>query len=197
MRMLNFYPTFKENAIMWLKEYLKYKALTLGNVKADQEELKKGLDLIDESKTLDKVYKAYKQIRKAGVGINTQFVPVYRFIKYIIEKNKYQKMENIDTIDVLEWLQFETAGKRNDTKKNYKNAIHNFFVFLSQNNVEQKYFNIDIKNWQRNLSNAIKNQKYVYLNKNEVARFLDTLETYEQSYKNSKEPNPYFIPPYF
>jgi len=191
MYSLNPSQDFRESAVFWLKQYLKYKALTLGNTKANQEKLKMALDKIDNVSTIKEIYRIYTEIRKAGVGINTQFIPVYKYISYIIEKNKYKKMEEINTIDVIEWLQIETSGKKNQTKINYKNAIQNFFTFLSENNSEQKHFKINLTHWQKNLTNAVKSQKFAFLNREEVEKFLDMLESYEQTYKNSKHPDEY------
>ncbi len=169
-------PNIGESLLFWAKKYLRYKAITLDNTKANKKLLKSALSELSGVDNFEHLHEVAKKIRKAGVGVATQFNVVYPFVLYIVETQKVVSLKEIDSEIVIEWLSIATSNLSEATKLNYKNAIKNFFDFLSTNNSERFHFDIDTKSWQKNLNNAI-NKPPAFLSENEIDAFLSALRT--------------------
>ena len=117
----------------WVTKYLHFKAITLNNSKADKEKLQIALSKLRPTpQSLDEVQEIAREIALAGVGVYTQFYPAYLFCKDNLKNGNISKIEDIDTELVIEWLSIVTSSKKDATKLNYKNALINFFDYISK-----------------------------------------------------------------
>jgi integrase/recombinase XerD len=174
---LNISNNPKESLIFWLTRYLHFKAITLNNSKADREKLQKALSKLRPTPdSFEKLQQIAREISLAGVGVYTQFYPAYLFCKE--NHSKIEKLEEIDTELVIEWLSIVTSSKRDATKLNYKNALINFFDYISKNNLQKYILDVELKFWQKSLKRSIEHPP-AFLNENEIYRFLEILEQFE------------------
>ena len=183
---LNIGDDIKDSLIFWVTKYLHFKAITLNNSKADKEKLQIALSKLRPTpQSLDEVQEIAREIALAGVGVYTQFYPAYLFCKDNLKNGNISKIEDIDTELVIEWLSIVTSSKKDATKLNYKNALINFFDYISKNNTQKYILDVELKFWQKNLKRSIENPP-AFLNEKEIYRFLEILEQF--TIKQKKKP---------
>ena len=168
----NIYDTL----LFWLKKYLKFKIMTLSNEKANEKDLQRAFLQIEKAKTFDEADSIARELKKQ-VPIYTYYYPVSKFLQWL-SLGVIDNVKNIDLETTLEWLTQATSSKSGATKINYKNALINFFEFLSKNNADKYNFDIDLKSWQKNLAN-LTTKKPDYLSEEEIEKFLNVLENHK------------------
>ena len=181
---LNTYDNIYDTLLFWLKRYLKFKLMTLSNEKADEKTLQKAFIDIEKAKSFDEVDTIARMLKKQ-VPIYTYYYPISKFIQWL-SKGVIDDIKDIDLETTLEWLTQVTSSKSGATKINYKNALINFFEFLSKNNEEKYNFDIDLKAWQKNLAN-LATKKPDYLSEEQLERFLNILENHKFIKGGSKD----------
>jgi integrase/recombinase XerD len=179
-----------ESLEFWLQKYLTYKAMTLGNHKADREKLDAALaELESGPHDLDGLKKIAARIRRAGVGVSTQFVPVERFVRWMSERSGVGSLADIDEETAIRFLTVATASKSDATKVNYKNALSGFFDYVSRHNAEGRHLDIDLSVWQRNARNYAKRTP-PHLTDEQVERLFEEIENHDFSDKRAKHGDP-------
>jgi len=176
----------KNSLIFWITRYVKYKTNTLSsrNVK-NQSIIQQNIMALNSSpESIDEISDIVKNIRKAGIeGIKSFYIPVKKFFDYAIAQN-LTSLKEIDDELVIDFLTSNTAGMSDATKKNYRNAISNFFNYISNHNENEPnsgngyIYHLNISNWQ-GLSGKKGNKIPSYLTEEEVALLLDSLNSYK------------------
>jgi len=178
-------PIVKNSMLFWITRYIKYKTNTLSsrNVKNQSIIEQSIMELNASPRSIDEIATIVKNIRKGGIeGVKSFFVPVQKLFNYLM----LQKLESLKEIDdelIIDFLTSNTAGMSDATKKNYRNAISNFFNYISNHNENEPnsgngyIYHLNISNWQ-GLSGKKGNKIPSYLTEEEVQSFLEALDSY-------------------
>lgn len=176
----------KTSLIFWITRYVKYKTNTLSsrNVK-NQLAVQDSITRLNNSPTsIDELSEIVKDIRKSGIeGVKTFYIPVRKLFTYLVAQ-KIDSLKSIDDEMVIDYLTSSTAGMSDASKKNYRNAINNFFNYLSDHNENEPnsgngyIYHLKLSNWQ-GLSGKKGNKIPSYLTEEEVQSFLEALDTYK------------------
>lgn len=182
---LDIESSVKESLLFWITRYVKYKTNTLSsrNVK-NQLIIQDVITRLNNSPaSIDEISEIVKEIRKGGIeGVKTFYIPVRKLFDYLMLQNIYS-LKKIDDEMVIDYLTSSTAGMSDASKKNYRNAITNFFAYLSDHNENEPnsgngyIYHLKLSNWQ-GLSGKKGNKIPSYLTEEEVQIFLDALDTY-------------------
>jgi len=173
--------------LFWLTRYMKYKTTTLStrSVK-NQKVLENAKDKLsitpDNISTLSL---AVREVRRAGIeGIKVFYIPCEKLYHYI-SRNKLSTLKEIDDEVLFDFLSIATASLSSATKKNYRNALNNFFNYISTHNENNEgegdgyIYHHDLSRWQsKTLGGAGGKKTPDYLNEEEVKRFFLSLSTY-------------------
>jgi integrase/recombinase XerD len=177
--------SIQESLIFWITRYIKYKTNTLSARKVkNQEAIQTAIIALNNSpESIEEIALIVKEIRKAGIeGVKSFFIPVQKLYAYIITQG-LNSLKEIDDEIVIDYLTSATAGMSDATKKNYRNAISNFFNYLSEHNENEPnsgngfIYHLKISNWQ-GLSGKAGNKIPSYLTEEEVQQFLEALNSY-------------------
>lgn len=177
--------TVNDSLLFWVTRYVKYKTNTLSSrTVQDQNAITEAItDLNDSPTSIDELSEIVKTIRKAGIeGIKTFYIPVKKLYFYI-EKQHLSSLKEIDDEIIIDFLTSSTAGMSDASKKNYRNAISNFFNYLSNHNENEPnsgngyIYHLKLTNWQ-GLSGKKGNKVPSYLTEEEVDSFLEALDSY-------------------
>lgn len=187
---LDFKDDFNKTLLFWLERFLRYKLITLSNhqVKDTQrldEVLKKlahGLENISELEW------CAKEARNAGlIGIGTYINPLLKLYERLSFLG-LASMREIDEEMISDCLAIATSGLADASKKNYRIALLSFFGYIDKQNRDDEghthLFNIELKNW-RGLSGKSGEKLPAYMNEDELARFLEGIESYPFSPKTA------------
>jgi len=175
----------KESLIFWITRYIKYKVNTLSsrNVKNQQSIQTIMIKLNNSPTSIDELSDIVKDVRKAGIeGVKTFYIPVRKLFEYLLLQ-RISSLKEIDDEMVIDYLTSNTAGMSDATKKNYRNAISNFFHYLSNHNENEPnsgngyIYHLNLSNWQ-GLSGKKGNKIPSYLTEEEVGIFLSSLDSY-------------------
>ena len=176
----------KNSLIFWITRYMKYKTNTLSsrNVKSQSVIQQNIMALNSSPESIDEISEIVKNIRKAGIeGVKTFYIPVKKFFDYAVAQN-LNSLKEIDDELVIDFLTSNTAGMSDATKKNYRNAISNFFNYISNHNENEPnsgngyIYHLNIANWQ-GLSGKKGNKIPSYLTEEEVTLLLNSLNSYK------------------
>lgn len=178
---LNYHTKFNQSLLFWLYKYIRFKMSTLSNRLVNNKE---GFENIlsnlrnDKEQSMVNLKRYSKDARNLGLsGINLFIIPLEKMY-YFFERNDLEVLENIDEEILIEFLTSATSTLSDDSKKNYRNVLINFFKYIDKNNVFKNdvayIFNIELKNW---FSSSKKGKKLPsFMTEEEVKRFLDTLK---------------------
>ncbi len=178
-------PSVKTSLIFWITRYVKYKTNTLSARKVkNQLAIQNVITRLNNSPTsIDELSEIVKDIRKGGIeGVKTFYIPVQKLFEYLILQ-RLQSLKEIDDEMVIDYLTSSTAGMSDASKKNYRNAINNFFNYLSDHNENEPnsgngfIYHLKLANWQ-GLSGKKGNKIPSYLTEEEVQVFLSALNSY-------------------
>jgi len=185
--------TLQDTFLFWLTRYLKFKTITLNNSKANKQELQKALKKLQiVPNNFDELKKIALEINKAGIGVYTLFYPAWLFSKDV-SGGSYPDIEKITDIDnetLIEWLSVTTSSKSQATKRNYKVSLQDFFHYITKQNSDNYFFDIDLSVWQKNIKNSL-NKPPAFLTKKEIDIFISNLDNLKIYKKNSKQINEY------
>ncbi|MGB6327291.1 MAG: tyrosine-type recombinase/integrase [Halarcobacter sp.] len=187
---LDFCNTFDRTLLFWIERFVRNKLTTLSNSNVNDkdklamiiQELVRGTNNLDELKLL------VKSARNIGLsGINTYFNPLTKL--YIFLNNLgLASMKEIDEELLSDFLASSTSGLSDASKKNHRISLLSFFSYIdkqNQNSDGSSYlFKIDLKNWG-GLRGQSGSKLPSYMNKDEITRFLDAINTYEFSKETS------------
>ena len=178
--------TVQESLIFWITRYVKYKTNTLSARKVkNQMAIQTSIIALNNSpENIEEISAIVKDIRKAGIeGVKSFFIPVEKLYHYIVSQC-LSSLKEIDDEIIIDYLTSATAGMSDATKKNYRNAISNFFNYLSEHNENTPnsgngfIYHLKISNWQ-GLSGKKGNKIPSYLTQKEVSLFLESLNSYQ------------------
>jgi len=183
---------FEKNLLFWIGRFVKYKATTLSSrlvsSEAGRKEMAKLIGDLAHAKTIREVDGIVRRLRGIGLeGVKSYFVPVREFYRYATALG-LASMREIDQETVVDFLASATAGKSDATKKNYKNALVNFFRYLSSYNEDSPgsgrgyIYSLDLRNWQ-GLGGRSGLKSPDYLNEEEIGRLLACVDE-KYSFKN-------------
>ncbi len=182
---LDIEETVQDSLIFWITRYIKYKTNTLSARKVkNQMAIQTSIIALNNSpESIEEISKIVKDIRRAGIeGVKSFFVPIEKLYYYIISQ-RLSSLKEIDDEIIIDYLTSATAGMSDATKKNYRNAISNFFNYLSDHNENKPnsgngfIYHLKISNWQ-GLSGKKGNKIPSYLTEEEVKTFLESLNSY-------------------
>ncbi len=177
----------KDSLLFWIARYVKHKVNTLSQSRTtNKQEIKNAISFLNDSPThIEDISEVVKRLRtKANFdGVKTFYLPIKAFYEYI-DEDTLRTLRDIDEDYVIDFLSSATATYSDSTKVNYKNALVNFFLYLSKNNENEEgtgngfIYNLELGNWQ-GLSGKSGKKTPAYLNEKEIKQFLDSLDEYE------------------
>lgn len=181
---LDYYADHRQSLLHWVRRFVRYKINTLSNsAVTDQRSIARAIDELKDPKLeLDDIDQIIKKIRKAGMGgVTVFFLPLRQFILHV-SGAAIDSLKRIDEEYIIEYLTPATGGLSDATKKNHRTAMINFFKYLDKNNEDldgrSHIFNIELKNWQ-GLRGKSGVKLPAHLNEDEIALFLDHLDTHK------------------
>ena len=175
----------ENSLIFWITRYIKFKTNTLSSRRVkNQMEIQNAITRLNNSPTsIDELSEIVKDIRKAGIeGVKSFYIPVQKLYHYLLAQ-RLNSLKEIDDEIIIDYLTSNTAGMSDATKKNYRNAISNFFNYLSDHNENEPnsgngfIYHLKLSNWQ-GLSGKKGNKIPSYLTEEEVQQLLEALNTY-------------------
>jgi len=175
----------ESSLIFWITRYIKFKTNTLSSRRVkNQMAIQNVITRLNNSPTsIEELSEIVKDVRKAGIeGVKSFYIPVKKLYDYLLAQN-LSSLKEIDDEIVIDYLTSSTAGMSDATKKNYRNAINNFFNYLSDHNENEPnsgngfIYHLKLSNWQ-GLSGKKGNKIPSYLTEEEVQQFLEALNTY-------------------
>ena len=171
---------FEKSFLFWLAKYIKFKLNSLSNkeLKNPQALAEVNFALTKGVKNIEELDALAKKARNAGLsGVNTYFNPLKKVFEYL-NFYKLYSLKQIDEELIVEVLASITGALSDASKKNYRIAVINFFVFLDKQNEEDEkayIFDINLKNWA-----GIAGYKGVklpeFMSEEELKKFLDAIE---------------------
>jgi integrase/recombinase XerD len=176
--------TFSKTYLFWLTRFIRNKITSLSNRHInDQEQLSQILkELIKGFDDIDKLKQLIKQTRNIGINsIHVYYLPLEKLYHYLIEYGA-SSLKEIDEDMLSDFLAVSTAKLSDATKKNYRIALLGFFKYIDkQNENDDGYvyrYDIELKNWG-GLGGKSGTKLPSFLNKDEVKRFIEAIDTYD------------------
>jgi len=177
MYKLNPKENIYDTLFFWLQQYTKFKIMTLSLKNADEIALNKLIKKIEFAKDFEELYEIMKKAKNVTSAYN-YFIINYKFIKWLIENNIIEEMQDIDTFLVIEFLTIITANKSKSTMENYRNVVINFLKFIEDNIRDDFSFKLKVSKWQSNLY-RLKDKRPDYLTEEEIERLLKAIEQHK------------------
>lgn len=183
---LDFCNTFDKTMLFWLERFVRNKLTTLSNSNVrDKDKLAFIIQtLVKGTKSLDELKLLVKESRNIGLsGINTYFNPLVKLYDFLNNLG-LASLKEIDEELLSDFLASATSGLSDASKKNHRIALLAFFSYIdkqNQNDDGSSYlFKIELKNWGGLKGNS-GTKLPAYMNKDEITRFLNAIESYEFS----------------
>lgn len=183
---LDFCNNFDKTMLFWLERFVRNKLTTLSNSNVmDKDKLAFIIQtLVKGTKSLDELKLLVKESRNIGLsGINTYFNPLVKLYDFLNNLG-LASLKEIDEELLSDFLASATSGLSDASKKNHRIALLAFFSYIdkqNQNDDGSSYlFKIELKNWGGLKGNS-GTKLPAYMNKDEITRFLNAIESYEFS----------------
>ena len=183
---LDFCNTFDKTLLFWIERFVRNKLTTLSNSNVnDKERLAQIIrDLVKGTNSIDELKLLVKSARNIGLsGINTYFNPLVKLHDFLITLG-LASMKEIDEELLSDFLASSTSGLSDATKKNHRIALLALFSYIDKQNEHSDgnsyLFKIELKNWG-GLRGQSGSKLPAFMNKEEIDRFLNTIENYEFS----------------
>lgn len=176
---LDFKDSFEDTLRFWIERYIRFKLTSLSNrqVKDPQKLSQVIQQLTIGTSSIEELSQLAKEARNAGlIGINTYYKPLEKLYDYLNALGP-ASLKEIDEETLVDFLTSATAGLSDATKKNYRIALINFFGYIDKNNEDKHLFDIELKNWG-GLRGKAGQKLPVYLSEEEIATFLEAIDTY-------------------
>ncbi len=181
---LDFTNSFDKTLLFWIERFIRYKLTTLSNRQVmDKDELGLILQLLVKgTSSIDDLKVIVKKARNIGLsGINTYFNPLAKLYNYC-NKLGLASMKEIDEELLSDFLATNTASLSDASKKNHRIALLGLFSYIDKQNENidgtTHSYKIELKNWQ-GLSGKSGQKLPSYMNKEEIDRFLEAINTFE------------------
>ena len=190
---LDFTNNFDKTLLFWIERFIRYKLTTLSNRQvSDKDKLTFIIQsLIKGSKSIEDLSLIVKDARNIGLsGINTYFNPLLKLYNFTTNLG-LGSMKEIDEEMLSDFLATNTTQLSDASKKNHRIALLGLFSYIDKQNQNEDgtsyLYKIELKNWG-GLSGKSGTKLPSYMNKDEIDRFLNAIETYEftdnVSYRN-------------
>lgn len=183
---LDFENTFNKTYCFWLSLFVRNKLTTLSNTQVNDKEKFANIlqTLIRGNKSIEELKDLVKQARNIGLtGINTYFNPLMKLYEFL-QTFGPASMKEIDEELLIDFLASYTSGLSDASKKNHRIALLNFFSYIDKQNENSDgssyQFKIELKNWA-GLGGKSGTRLPAHMNKDEIDKFLKTIEEYEFS----------------
>jgi len=176
---LDFKDSFEETLRFWIERYIRFKLTSLSNrqVKDPQKLSQIIQQLTIGTSSINELSQLAKEARNVGlIGVNTYYKPLEKLYRYLSTLGP-ASLKEIDEETLIDFLTSATAGLSDATKKNYRIALINFFGYIDKNNEDKHLFDIELKNWG-GLRGKAGQKLPVYLSEEEIAAFLEAIDTY-------------------
>jgi integrase/recombinase XerD len=187
---LDFTNTFDKTLLFWMERYIRYKLTTLSNRQVNDKERLAAIiqSLVTGTNYIEELQVLVKDARNIGLsGINTYFNPLlklYNFLKPL----GFASMKEIDEELLSDFLASSTSGLSDASKKNHRIALLGLFTYIDKQNETTEgnsyLFKIELKNWGGLKGNS-GSKLPSFMNKEEIDKFLESIDTYEFSDKTS------------
>lgn len=190
---LDFKSNFNDTLLFWIERFVRNKLTTLSNRQVtDKEKLASIIQqLVKGTKSIDELATIVKEARNIGlVGVNTYFNPLLKLYNFIVTLG-LASMKEIDEELLSDFLASETSSLSDASKKNHRIALLSLFSYIDKQNQNEDgssyLFKIELKNWG-GLSGKSGTKLPSFMNKDEIDRFLNAIDTFEfsdnTSYRN-------------
>lgn len=185
---IDFKNTFDETLLFWMERFIHSKLATLSSrnvrnrdsLSSAMQNLRNGIKNIQDLKTL------LKNIRNDGlIGINTYANPLIKLF-YYLQSFGFASMREIDEEFLRDFIAISCSSLSNASKKNHRIVVIGFFGFIDKQNEDENgksyIFNIELKNIG-DIRGKSGEKLPSFMNENELARFLEAIESYTFSEK--------------
>ena len=190
---LDFKNNFNDTLLFWLERFIRNKLTTLSNRQVLQKEKLASIiqQLVKGTKSIEELAFIAKEARNIGLaGVNTYFNPLFKLYNFLINLG-LASMKEIDEELLSDFLASETSSLSDASKKNHRIALLSFFSYIDKQNQNEDgssyLFKIELKNWG-GLSGKSGTKLPSFMNKSEIDKFLNAIDTYEfsdnTSYRN-------------
>ena len=190
---LDFMNSFEKTLLFWIERFVRNKLTTLSNRQVtDKNKLAMIIQsLVKGTKSIDELSLIVKDARNIGLaGINTYFNPLLKLYNFTINLG-LASMKEIDEELLSDFLASETSALSDASKKNHRIALLALFSYIDKQNENSDgssyLFKIELKNWG-GLSGKSGTKLPSFMNKSEIDKFLNAIDTYEfsdnTSYRN-------------
>lgn len=190
---LDFMNSFKKTLLFWIERFVRNKLTTLSNRQVtDKNKLAMIIQsLVKGTKSIDELSLIVKDARNIGLaGINTYFNPLFKLYNFTLNLG-LASMKEIDEELLSDFLASETSALSDASKKNHRIALLALFSYIDKQNQNEDgssyLFKIELKNWG-GLSGKSGTKLPSFMNKSEIDKFLNAIDTYEfsdnTSYRN-------------
>jgi integrase/recombinase XerD len=190
---LDFCVTFDKTLLFWIERFVRNKLTTLSNSNVnDKDKLAHIIqELVRGTKSIDDLKILVKSARNIGLsGINTYFNPLVKLYDFLNNLG-LASLKEVDEELLSDFLASSTSGLSDATKKNHRIALLALFTYIDKQNENMDgtsyLFKIELKNWG-GLRGQSGSKLPAYMNKEEITRFLDSINSYkfslETSYRN-------------
>jgi integrase/recombinase XerD len=190
---LDFKSNFNDTFLFWIERFVRNKLTTLSNRQVtDKEKLASIIQqLVKGTKSIDELATIVKEARNIGLaGVNTYFNPLLKLYNFIVTLG-LASMKEIDEELLSDFLASETSSLSDASKKNHRIALLSLFSYIDKQNQNEDgssyLFKIELKNWG-GLSGKSGTKLPSFMNKDEIDRFLNAIDTFEfsdnTSYRN-------------
>ncbi len=176
---LDFKDSFEDTLRFWIERYIRFKLTSLSNrqVKDPQKLSQIIQQLTIGTSSIKELSQLAKEARNVGlIGVNTYYKPLEKLYHYLNALGP-ASLKEIDEETLIDFLTSATAGLSDATKKNYRISLINFFGYIDKNNEDKHLFDIELKNWG-GLRGKAGQKLPVYLSEEEIAAFLEAIDTY-------------------
>ena len=187
---LDFKSNFNDTLLFWIERFVRNKLTTLSNRQVtDKEKLASIIQqLVKGTKSIDELATIVKEARNIGLaGVNTYFNPLLKLYNFIVTLG-LASMKEIDEELLSDFLASETSSLSDASKKNHRIALLSLFSYIDKQNKNEGgssyLFKIELKNWG-GLSGKSGTKLPSFMNKDEIDRFLNAIDTFEFSNNTS------------
>ena len=190
---LDFMNSFEKTLLFWIERFVRNKLTTLSNRQVTDKNILAIIiqSLVKGTKSIDELSLIVKDARNIGLaGINTYFNPLLKLYNFTINLG-LASMKEIDEELLSDFLASETSALSDASKKNHRIALLALFSYIDKQNENSDgssyLFKIELKNWG-GLSGKSGTKLPSFMNKSEIDKFLNAIDTYEfsdnTSYRN-------------
>jgi integrase/recombinase XerD len=181
---LDFINSFEKTLLFWIERFIRNKLTTLSNRQVNDKDKLANIiqSLVKGTKSIDELSVIVKEARNIGLsGVNTYFNPLFKLYNFTMNLG-LASMKEIDEEMLSDFLASQTSTLSDASKKNHRIALLSFFSYIDKQNQNDDgtsfLYKIELKNWG-GLSGKGGTKLPSYMNKNEIDKFLEAIDTFE------------------